>query len=88
MYENNLGLTTSTLNVKIDALSNLTWKQMKRKVRQYFVEHYMNYCQGLNKCMKKEKGEMNTLVYMGKRWALVRVKPKFFLWQRALSEHV
>ena len=62
MYENNLGLKTSALNVKIDALSNLTWKRMKRKVRQYFVERCMNYCQGFNKCMKKEKGEINTLV--------------------------
>ena len=38
--------------------------------------------------MKKEKGEINVLVYMGKWWALVRVELKFRLWQRALSEHV
>ena len=38
--------------------------------------------------MKKEKGEINALVYMGKWWALVGAEPKFCLWQRALSEHV
>ena len=30
-----------------------------------------NYYQGFNKCMKKEKGEINLLVYMGKWRALV-----------------
>ena len=38
--------------------------------------------------MKKEKDEINSLVYMGKWWALVRVKPKFHPCWRALSEHV
>ena len=61
---------------------------MERKVRPYFIECCKNYCQGLNKCMKKEKGEINVLVYMGKWWALVGVELKFRLWQRALSEHV
>ena len=61
---------------------------MKRIARQYFVERCENYCQGFNRRMKKEKGGTNALVYMGKWWALVGVKPKFCLWQRALSEHV
>ena len=34
-------------------------------------------CQVFNKCMKKGKGEINSLVYMGKWWDLVRVEPKF-----------
>ena len=38
--------------------------------------------------MKKEKGEINWLVYMGKWQALVGVELKFCPWQRALSEHV
>ena len=38
--------------------------------------------------MKKEKGEINMLVYMGKWWTLVGVELKFCLWRRALSEHV
>ena len=50
---------------------------MKRKARQYFVERCENYCQGFNKCMKKEKGEINALVYVGKWQVLVRFKPKF-----------
>ena len=37
---------------------------------------------------QKEKGEINSLVYMGKWQALVGVEPKFHLWWRALSEHV
>ena len=44
---------------------------MKSKARQYFVEHCETYCQGFNKCMKKEKDEINALVYMRKWWALV-----------------
>ena len=47
--------------------------------------HCENYYQGFNRCMKKEKGEINALAYMGKWQALVRVKPKFYLWQRALK---
>ena len=31
-------------------------------------EHCKNYCQGFNKCMKKENGEIKSLVYMGKWW--------------------
>ena len=46
------------------------------------------YCQGFNKHMKKEKGGINGLAYMGKWWALVGVEPKFYPWQRALSEHM
>ena len=50
-------------------------------------EHRNNYCQGFNKCMKKENDEINVLAYMGKWQALVRVEPKFCLWRSALSEH-
>ena len=38
-----------------------------------------NYCQGFNKCIKKEKGEISLLVYMGKWQDLVEVEPKFCL---------
>ena len=51
-------------------------------------ERYENFYQGFNKCMKKEKGEINALAYMGKWRALAGVEPKFCLWQRALSGHV
>ena len=59
-------------------LSNLTWKQTKRQVKGYFVSltRIIN-CQGFNKCMEKEKGEINSLVYMGKWRDLVGVEPKF-----------
>ena len=50
-------------------------------------ERYEYYYKGFNKCMKKEKGEINSLVYKGKWRALVGVKPKFRPWWRALSEH-
>ena len=40
-------------------------------------ELYENYCQGLNKYMKTEKGEINSLVYMRKWMALVGIEPKF-----------
>ena len=39
---------------------------MKRRARQYFVEHCENYYQEFNKCTKIEKGDINALVYMGK----------------------
>ena len=47
-----------------------------------FCERCSNYCQGFNKCMKKEKGEVNVLACMGKWRALVGVEPKFRLWRR------
>ena len=40
-------------------------------------ERYKNYCQGFNKYMKTEKGEINSLVYMRKWMALVGIEPKF-----------
>ena len=37
---------------------------------------FKNNCQGFNKCIKKEKDEINVLVYMEKWRALVGVKQK------------
>ena len=34
-----------------------------------------NFCPGFNKCMKKEKGEMNVFIYMGKWQNLVEILP-------------
>ena len=60
----------------------------EKEGKMILCECYKNYCQGFNKCMKKEKGKINLLVYMEKWWALVIVEPKFHLRQGALSEHV
>ena len=46
------------------------------------------YCQGFNKRMKKEKGKINGLAYMGEWLVLFGVEPNFCPWQRALSEYV
>ena len=71
-------------SVKLMRLAILLGKEGKT----ILCDRCENYYKGFNKCMKKEKGEINLLVYMGKWRALVGVEPKFFPWQRALSEHV
>ena len=38
--------------------------------------------------IRKEKGEIKTLVYMRNGGQWLEVKLKFCLWQRAVSEHV
>ena len=57
---------------------------MKRQAKR---ERYEYYCQGFNKCMKKEKGEINLLVYMGKWRDLVKSRAEILPEGRALSEH-
>ena len=49
----------------------------KKAGEMILCERYENCCQGFNKCMKKEKGEINLLVYMGKWQALVGVEPTY-----------
>ena len=59
-------------------LSDFTWK-LTKKGKTILFECCENYYKGFNKCMKKEKSEINSLVYIGKWQALVRVEPKFRL---------
>ena len=49
----------------------------KKAGEMILCECYENYCQGFNMCIKKEKGEINLLVYTGKWQVPVGIKPKF-----------
>ena len=46
----------------------------RKEGKTILCERCENYYKGFNKCMKKEKGEINSLVYMGKWRALVGVE--------------
>ena len=69
-HENNLD-ETNALQLENDALSNLTRKWMKPKMKRYFIECSTNLTHWFNQySMKKQKSEINMLVYMRRRGAL------------------